>query len=80
MSIDPIYVKLADFGLAKSTLMHGNLEVRLGLHVFTPQHLTNETKSMVGTLNYMAPEIVARAGTYDALVDSFALGATVFAM
>ncbi|PSS36939.1 hypothetical protein PHLCEN_2v1215 [Hermanssonia centrifuga] len=58
-SVQPLRIKLADFGLAK-VLQHDQ-----GF----------ETK--VGTPQFMAPEILGKDG-YNKLVDSFALGGTIF--
>jgi serine/threonine-protein kinase len=67
---DDVYVKLLDFGIAKSA--------NSGEHDVAP--LTNETKTgqVVGTPFYMSPEQVTAQKTVDARADLWALGVVTF--
>ena len=57
------HVKLADFGLCKEGIYHAK----------------SHTSSFCGTLEYMAPEIVARK-PYDTAVDIWSMGALLYEM
>ena len=57
------HLKLADFGLCKEGVYHG----------------TSTTNSFCGTIDYMAPEIVARK-PYDTAVDIWSMGAILYEM
>ncbi|KAI6652677.1 PKC-alpha-beta-gamma [Oopsacas minuta] len=57
------HVKLADFGLCKESIYHGK----------------SNTTSFCGTIDYMAPEIVARK-PYDTAVDIWSMGVLLYEM
>ncbi|KAI0058224.1 kinase-like protein [Artomyces pyxidatus] len=60
--MEPVHVKVADFGLA--TLLQPGAALQ----------------SICGTPEYMAPEVELQASKYNAVVDSWSLGVTLFVM
>ncbi|KAF4766849.1 hypothetical protein HAV15_010406 [Penicillium sp. str.  len=72
------HVKLTDFGLAAGMLSPGKIEsMRVKLEESLRQREVNYAKSIVGSPDYMAPEVL-KGDQYDFTVDYWSLGCMLF--